>query len=162
MIGDTTNSFDSNVEIQIVLSKNNNDLELELSNFIVGTLEVSEGLSDELLNMLKEGNDMFDEGKIVLKDFFVEFANQGLDVTAINMLDGSLELEIDGFDFSGLVQEIIDEINIPELNDILNDILDNIDDGLDVDDLLEDLEDVLDDLTEEELEDLLDLISDYI
>lgn len=162
LIGDNLNTFNSNLDITIEFTKQGDNLVLEVSDIIIGTLQINEEISDALLDMLQEGNDMFTEGKIVLVDFFKTFSEQNLDVSEINTLEGSLELKVDGFDFSNLVGEIIDELNIPELNDLLNDILDEMDQGNDPMDLIDDLEDLLDDLTEEQLEDLLDLIGDYI
>lgn len=160
--GKNNNYFKTNISINIEFGKDGDDLLLNFSDAVIGTLELEDAVLESLMETIESEDAPIDGMVFRLKDFFKDFSNQGVEIENIIVSGNVIEFIVEDNHFLDVIEEIASSFSNPQMTDLANDILDAYNNDEDISSLVENLIEDFDNLSESEQEELLDLIKNIL
>jgi len=158
--GKDGNYFKTNISIDIEFAKVDNDLVLSFNNTNIGEL----ALEDEMLSELLGEFDGFEitDMKYTVTNFFKEFSDYGANIEEVVVTNNRLEIILEENQFSGILDDIVDNFSNQEMVDKATEILDKIDNNENIDNDIEELIEDFENLSETEQQELMDILEGYL
>ncbi len=126
-IGSGHNYFTTCIQFELSLTPRGNDLILAVENTYIQNKPVNKELVQMLLDKFDSDLTTLVNESIVLENFFQPFVEDGVMIQEIDIKEGKMIFVFNGFNINEMLTEIIDNVDIPEINDIIQDMLNNID-----------------------------------
>lgn len=154
--GQGTDYFKSKVVIEALITKDNNDLVITLSNLRVGSLELGNELEMTILNLVTNNNG----NKFVIVDFFDLLAHGQMTLNELKVTTAGLEISYTSIIGDNLLDDLFNSSDVPnEVKDILSDIKDNLTNDEDIESLVDDLIESINDLSDIDKNKIYDIIN---